>query len=271
MNRFPVLEDDWTNPGWLYKLLIDHMLTADHATTSLYLFKYSPGQIAKHKNRFFFNLNTPMGVNTVSSLFPALCEEAGVVGRKTPHMMRTFVATRLANDPSVSSAEVAAALRHTSLQSQKAYVVPTVDSEVNRAKALGVSSVDGDSKPAAKPAKPAKRASTSDSILKKKASTVPKNKKKALTMAAQPFVAASAAAMMPMAAPPMFGFGFNPMAAAFMQQQAMMAPFGAMMMPAAAAQAPSHGPTAASLAAAGLTQEQIDAVFALDEDSTDEE
>ena len=138
VNRFPVLEDDWTNPGWLYKLLIDHMLTADHATTSLYLFKYSPGQIAKHKNRFFFNLNTPMGVNTVSSLFPALCEEAGVVGRKTPHMMRTFVATRLANDPSVSSAEVAAALRHTSLQSQKAYVVPTVDSEVDRAKALGV-------------------------------------------------------------------------------------------------------------------------------------
>ena len=101
------------------------MLTADHATTSLYLFKYSPGQIARHKGRFYFNLNMPMGVNTVSSLFPDLCQLAGVVGRKTPHMMRTFVATRLANDPRVSQAEVAAALRHKSLASQKAYVVPT--------------------------------------------------------------------------------------------------------------------------------------------------
>ena len=70
---------------------------------------------------------------------------AGVVGHKTPHMMRAFVATKLANDPTVSSAEVQAALRHTSVVSQQAYIVPTVASEINRVKALGVE----DTKPAA--------------------------------------------------------------------------------------------------------------------------
>ena len=264
VNRFPVVEDDWTNPGCLYKLLIQHILTADHATTSLYLFKYSPGQIARHKGRFFFNLNMPMGVNTVSSLFPDLCQLAGVVGRKTPHMMRTFVATRLANDPKVSPAEVAAALRHSSLASQAAYLVPTVESEVSRAQALGIDDgVAEDSKPAAKPTKP-KPAKRSKPLKKKKPKNAPS------TMAVQPFAAAaSAPPMAAMAAPPMamqpFGYGFNPMAAAFMQQQAMMAPmpYGMMM--------PPQAPTAASLAAAGLTQAQIDAVFAVEDSSTDEE
>ena len=242
MNRFPIADNDWTNPGFLFKILLDRMLTSEHATTSLYLFKYTPGQIVRHNRRYYFNLNTPMGVNTVAGLFPALCQLAGVEGRKTPHMMRTFVATRLANDPKVSPAEVAAALRHSSLASQAAYLVPTVDSEVNRSVALGGVADSDDAEPAAKP-KPAKRSKP----LKKK-----KKPKNAPTMAAQPYAAAP------------FGFGFNPMAAAFMQQQAMMA----MMMP---PQAPPQGPTAASLAAAGLTQEQIDAVFALEEDSSSDE
>ena len=92
------------------------------------------------------------------------------------------------------------------------------------------------------------------------------------TMAAPlPFAAAQTMAAPTMAAPTMmaapamatpFGYGYNPMAAGFMQQQAMMAPI--MMMP-------PQAPTAASLAAAGLTQAQIDAVFALEESSTDEE
>ena len=276
VNRFPVVENDWTNPGCLFKLLIANMLASDHETTPLYLFKYSPGQIARHKGRFYFNLNTPMGVNTVSSLFPDLCQLASVVGRKTPHMMRTFVATRLANDPRVSQAEVAAALRHTSLASQKAYVVPTVHSEVSRANALGVSSVDGDAdygdaKPASKLAK--RRSKEDSSVFMKKASTVPKNtKKKPPTMAIQPFAAAaaaSAAAMMPAAA---FGFGMNPMAAFMQQQASLMAPYGTnpfMMMPAAAA-VPSQGPNPAALAALGLSQAQIEAAMAA-ADSSDEE
>ena len=247
MNRFPIADNDWTNPGFLFKILLDRMLTSEHATTSLYLFKYTPGQIVRHNRRYYFNLNTPMGVNTVAGLFPALCQLAGVEGRKTPHMMRTFVATRLANDPKVSPAEVAAALRHSSLASQAAYLVPTVDSEVNRSVALGGVADSDDAKPAAKPAAKPKPAKRSKPLKKKKK---PKN---APTMAAQPYAAAP------------FGFGFNPMAAAFMQQQAMMA----MMMP---PQGPTpQGPTPASLAAAGLTQEQIDAVFALEEDSSSDE
>ena len=257
VNRFPVVEDDWTNPGCLYKLLLNHILTHDKHTP-LYLFKYTPGQIERHQRKFFFNINLPMGVNTVASLFPALCEEAGVVGRKTPHMMRAFVATRLANDPTVSSAEVAAALRHTSLQSQQAYINPTVDSEISRAKALGGATAVADSKPAAKPAKRSK----------KNASVVPKKAKKAAPVAAPAMAVGPFAAAAPTMAAP-FGFGFNPMAAAFMQQQAMMAPFGMMMPPQALP--PHQGPTPASLAAAGLTQAQIDAVFAVEDSSTDEE
>ena len=74
------------------------------------------------------------------------------------------------------------------------------------------------------------------------------------TMAAPlPFAAAQTMAAPTMAAPTMmaapamatpFGYGYNPMTAGFMQQQAMMAPI--MMMP-------PQAPTAASLAAAGLT------------------
>ena len=154
-------------------------------------------------------------------------------------------------------------------------MVPTVDSEINRANALGVSSAvgdadDGDAKPAAKLAK---RSSKEDeTVFMKKASTVPKNtKKKAPTMMVQPFAtaAAASAAMMPASA---FGFGIHPMAAFMQQQASLMAPYGAnpfMMMPAAAA-VPSQAPNHAALAALGLSQAQIEAAMAA-ADSSDEE
>ena len=141
MNRIPVVNDDWTNPGFLFPLVQSR--TPDFTpATPLYLFQLTTDQQIRSfsidREADLFNVKRPMGVNTISKLFTDLCKDAGVDGHKTPHMMRAFVATKLANDPTVSSAEVQAALCHTSVVSQQAYIVPTVASEISRVKALGV-------------------------------------------------------------------------------------------------------------------------------------
>ena len=129
-------EDCWANPGFVFKWIRDRKPPCPD-DTALYLFRLTDNQSVKSEFQYLFNPKLHMGVNSVAKLFGQLCKLAGVEGNKTPHMMRAYVATKLANDPQVSSAEVAATLRHTSLQSQQAYIIPTVESEMKRIEALG--------------------------------------------------------------------------------------------------------------------------------------
>lgn len=231
MNRFPVRDNDYTNAGFLFKEIASRTLEQEGKPTPLYLFRLTKNQVITHGGKYHCNPKRPMGENTISELFSKLCKLAGVKGRKTPHMMRAYVATRLANDPTVSSAEVQAALRHNSIVSQKAYIVPTVSSEVARARSLGAKADfdhEEDSKPAATDKKPAakdtkkkkkkkksnKRAPTEDPPQKKLPPTMPPSSN-AFAMDPSSVIAAQQAAFAPG-----FGAGMMP-----------MAPFGGGMMP----------------------------------------
>ena len=287
VNRIPVIDGCWTNPGFVSKW-IQKLTPPCPSSTPLYLFKLGENQRVNSSYQYVYNPKQKMGVNTVAKLFGHLCKLAGVEGNKTPHMMRSYVATKLANDPRVSSAEVASALRHTSLQSQAAYIVPTLDSEMKRVEALGQmpSDVDADSKPAAKkktkkPKKLVKRAPTTDAVQKKM------KRGSASNPPAQAGGMASTAAtvpMMPFGAYGAYGPGAygmpppNPYAA--MAPPNPYAPYGFAAAPPnpyapygfAAAPPNIPRPDAAALAAIGLSQAQIEAAMAAaDSESSDDE
>ena len=228
------------------------------------MFKLGDNQQVNSGLQFIFNPKQKMGVNTVSKLFGHLCKLAGVEGHKTPHMMRAYVATKLANDPRVSSAEVASALRHTSLQSQQAYIVPTLDSEMKRVEALGQMPDVVDTKPAAK--KKAKKAKKkhSDNLQYQLPLDDPRSKvidsgKYMLSdmsnapMPPNPYVMGHPNPYAPYAMPPP-----NPYAMAHSNPYAFAAP-------------PPRSIDPAALAACGLTPAQIQAALAATDSSDDEE
>lgn len=71
-----------------------------------------------------FNPNRVMGKNTIGNLLPNLAKAAGIKEwrKKTPHTLRQYFITTLANNPSVNAAETARLARHEDLSSQNAYI-----------------------------------------------------------------------------------------------------------------------------------------------------
>ena len=142
--RFLIMEGDYSNVGFVYKQLVSQLpLTTQH----IYVYPLKASSILSHMKdgltcRFSINV---IGINPLSQFIKKLCHAAGVEDwkSKTPHMMRAFVCTTLANDSSVNSNEVARTLRHKSIASQQAYIGMTTQSEMSRNTAiLGKSTMD---------------------------------------------------------------------------------------------------------------------------------
>ena len=85
-----------------------------------------------------FSPNQPMGENTIGSLLKDFCEAAGIQDyhKKTPHTLRQYFITCLANNPSVNDVEVAKLARHRSITSQQAYIRRSQTSHVAAVQAL---------------------------------------------------------------------------------------------------------------------------------------
>ena len=104
----------------------------------IYMFRASDFQLLENAGLGFkdwiFSEKKRMGVNTVSNFFRSLSKDAGLANweKKTPHSMRRFVLTMLANSGKVNMTEVARTARHNSVSSQMAYISKTKSSEVSR-------------------------------------------------------------------------------------------------------------------------------------------
>lgn len=85
-----------------------------------------------------FSPNKPMGVNTIGDLLKSFAKYAGIVewNRKTPHCLRQYFITKMANDPSLNLHEIAKLARHKSVSSQEAYVPRTQAAQVATAISL---------------------------------------------------------------------------------------------------------------------------------------
>ena len=128
---------DYSNVGFVYKELVKQLPIT---TQELYVYPLKKASLLKQVKdgsvcRFSSNV---VGINVLSKYIKELCKAAGVLDwrNKTPHMMRAFVCTTLANDSSVNQNEVARALRHKSIQSQQAYIGMTAQSEMARNNAI---------------------------------------------------------------------------------------------------------------------------------------
>ena len=71
-----------------------------------------------------FNPNRPIGKNTIGKFLPDLAKAAGIktYKQKTPHTLRQYMITKLANDPNVNEKETARLARHKNIASQAAYI-----------------------------------------------------------------------------------------------------------------------------------------------------
>ena len=143
--RYPIVEGDYSNVGYCYKEVVKALPPNAKA---LYVYPCTSAQISTNRlqgNNLQRFQNAVVGINTIGKLIKELCVSAGMEdsNKKTPHMMRRFVCTTLANDPNVNENEVARTLRHKSTASQKAYISMNERSEMARTKAvLGASVVD---------------------------------------------------------------------------------------------------------------------------------
>ena len=143
--RYPIVEGDYSNVGFCFKEMVKALPPNAKA---LYLYPCTASQIVANRaqaNNLQRFRNAVVGINTIGNLIKELCVSAGMPNgdKKTPHMMRRFVCTTLANDPNVNENEVARTLRHKSTASQKAYIAMNQRSEMARTKSvLGAAVVD---------------------------------------------------------------------------------------------------------------------------------
>ena len=139
--RLPVMDDDPTSsdlPGSFKRFLT----------------KLAPGQIriyckvlppslrskdGPYENQFFYP-NNPLGRNTINQLFK---DGARILGLSnpdsfSPHSLRAYFITRLANTSGVSDKERMVASRHNSVAASAIYQERDSNSEVNRFSVLGI-------------------------------------------------------------------------------------------------------------------------------------
>lgn len=85
-----------------------------------------------------FSPNKVVGVNSIGKFLKEFAQAAGIEdwNKKTPHTVRQYFITKLANAPDVNPHEVAKKARHKSVNSQKAYVRPTDSSRIAVTNAL---------------------------------------------------------------------------------------------------------------------------------------
>jgi len=119
-----------------------------------YLHKLSPGQTriyckvvpfelrmnpeSSYFGQFFYP-NNPMGKNTILKLFKSGARIQGLSNPDSfsPHSLRSYFITRLANDSGVSIQECMTASRHSSVAESSIYQERVTNSECNRFTALG--------------------------------------------------------------------------------------------------------------------------------------
>jgi len=139
--RLPVLNDDPRSDclAGSIKRFLQKMAPGQ---TRIYC-KVVPSELRDNSGPYqgqIFYPNNPLGRNTVLSLFK---EGAAIQGLSNPHMfsphsLRAYFVTMLANDSGVSVQECMTASRHTSVAASATYQERNMNSELNRFKALGI-------------------------------------------------------------------------------------------------------------------------------------
>jgi hypothetical protein len=125
------------------------------ASVKRYMTKVAPGQVRlycrvasaeyiqsnyrRHGNMTaMFYPNLPLGTNKVKELLAAGAKLLGLPASFRPHSLRAVGVTKLANDSSISIAEVCRAARHSSTSASRMYQTTDGISEANRLRALGL-------------------------------------------------------------------------------------------------------------------------------------
>jgi hypothetical protein len=113
-----------------------------HKCDFVYNFPYTEKQKTKLACQGFPGLvygRDVMGENSIAKLLPNLCRQAGIEEwqKKTPHTLRGFSITVLANDPNTNAIETARTARHKSVRSQESYIGTNKRSEMARLNAMG--------------------------------------------------------------------------------------------------------------------------------------
>ena len=135
---FPVT-DDATNAGHAVKELIAH---THPSQTALFCHRLNEREkkqyIRAGHPHVLFNPNRKVGKNTIGKYLPELCCAAGVKDwrHKTPHTLRQWYITTIANNPNVNAQQVAAMARHSTVSAQQAYIRTNAHSHVQGVNAL---------------------------------------------------------------------------------------------------------------------------------------
>ena len=121
-----------------------HELLSRCHSSQTYLYHHNLSQKEKKKyvlagqGHVLYNPNRPVGKNTIAEYLPALACAAGIQEwqSKSPHALRAYFITKLANDPEVNAKETAEKSRHKNVSSQNAYIHANEKSAVKSFKAL---------------------------------------------------------------------------------------------------------------------------------------
>lgn len=136
---FPII---WNDPLNIGRILCELRLQCHPSQKFIYCTKASQSELKNFKNigmdRVRYSPNKPMGVNTLGDMLKNFCKAAGIVkwDSKTPHCLRQYFITKMANDPTLNPHEIAKLARHKSVTSQEAYVRRNRTAQVNCAIAL---------------------------------------------------------------------------------------------------------------------------------------
>ena len=139
--RLPVMDNDPTSAclSGSIKRFLDKLAPGQ---TRIYC-KVVPEHVRNTPGKFhgqFFYPNSPLGRNTILKVFKAGAVILGLPNPETfsPHSLRAYFVTSLANDSGVSDQERMTASRHSSVAASAIYQVRNNTSEVNRFSALGI-------------------------------------------------------------------------------------------------------------------------------------
>lgn len=139
--RLPVLDD---NP-WSSCLAgsIKRFLTKLAPGQTRIYCKVVPKELRENSGPYqgkYFYPNNPLGRNTVLKVFKSGALILGLSNpdKFSPHSLRAYFVTRLANDSGVSTKECMTASRHSSVAASATYQERNADSEFNRFHALGI-------------------------------------------------------------------------------------------------------------------------------------
>lgn len=120
--------NDAANIGRALRELISHCHPDQKDVYCYDLTKKGRKQMIKDKfPHVLYNPLRAIGKHTIAKMLPRLCLAAGVVNpmSKTPHLLRAYYITLLANNPALNPTDVAKRARHNNIRSQEAYIRTT--------------------------------------------------------------------------------------------------------------------------------------------------